>query len=364
MDKKRDYYEVLGVSRNASADELKKAYRKLTFQYHPDRNPGDKEAEEKFKEAAEAYNVLRDENKRAMYDRYGFEGVGQNQGFDSTSDIFSHFEDLFDNFFGGGGGGGRGGAMQGSDLRYNLTISFDQAARGDEVKLALPRHEKCEVCNGTGAAPGTRPEVCPKCQGRGSIRQTQGFFSIATPCPSCGGSGEYLPHPCTKCRGEGFVKTTKDLYVRVPAGVDSGTRLRIHGEGEPGINGGPNGDLYVVITVEKSKVFERQGQNLLYTAEVSFVQAALGCRITVPGLDGEVPLDIPRGIQSGSILRIRDKGMPYIGRSQHGDLLVDVKVLTPVKLDDKQIQMLKDFDEYSKSRQQSLFSKAKKAMGL
>lgn len=358
MENKRDYYKVLGVPRNATADELKKAYRKLTFQYHPDRNPGDKEAEEKFKEAAEAYNVLRDENKRAMYDQFGFEGVGQNQGFNSTNDIFSQFGDLF-NFF-GGGGSSRNSAMQGADLRYSLTISFEQAARGDEVKLTLPRHVTCETCHGSGAAPGTSPEVCPRCRGTGQIQRNQGFFSIATPCPSCGGTGEHIAKPCPKCHGEGLVKTRKELYVRIPAGVDSGTRLRVHGEGEPGINGGPAGDLYVVINVEQSRTFERQGQDLLYTANITFVQAALGSRIVVPGLDEELPLEIPKGTQSGAILRIPGKGLPYLSRSQHGDLLVEIKVLTPTKLDDKQVQMLRDFEEYSNSKSEGLFDKLKK----
>ncbi len=360
---KRDYYEVLGVPRTATDDELKKAYRKLTFKYHPDRNPGDKEAEEKFKEAAEAYNVLRDSNKRAMYDRFGFEGVGQNQGFSDTSDIFSHFDDLFETFF-GGGGGRRGGAMRGNDLRYNLTISFEQAAKGDEIKLTLPRHETCDNCKGSGCAPGSRPEQCPQCHGRGTVRQSQGFFSIAVSCPKCHGTGEYVANPCSKCHGEGLVKATKELYVRIPAGVDTGTRLRVHGEGEAGLNGGPSGDLYVVVTVQPSKTFEREGQNLLYTTKISFVQAALGCRVVVPGLDGEIPLDVPKGTQSDTVLRIRNKGMPYIGRSQRGDLLVRVCVVTPTKLDDKQIKMLKEFEEYSNKKETSLFGKAKKAMGL
>ncbi|HIV99740.1 MAG TPA: molecular chaperone DnaJ [Candidatus Desulfovibrio intestinipullorum] len=375
MENKRDYYEVLGVSRNATQEELKKAYRKLTFQYHPDRNPGNKEAEEKFKEAAEAYNVLRDENKRARYDQFGFEGVGQGQGFTNTSDIFSQFGDIFSDLF--GFGATQGGAMQGSDLRYALTVTFEQAAKGDEVKLTLPRHATCETCHGTGAAPGTKAETCPHCHGRGQIRRSQGFFSLATPCPQCHGTGQYIPKPCPKCHGDGFVKTTKELYVRIPAGVDSGTRLRVHGEGEPGMYGGPAGDLYVVINVEPSKIYERQGQDLIYTTSISFVQAALGCRITVPGLREELPLEIPKGIQSGTVLRIAGEGMPFIGRSQRGNLLVQVKVLTPTKLNDRQIELLREFEELSSKPESFLdaaenlkeevkkkFRKAKKTMGL
>lgn len=363
MENKRDYYEVLGVPRNASADELKKAYRKLTFQYHPDRNPGDKEAEEKFKEAAEAYSVLRDEEKRARYDQFGFEGVGSNgQGY--GGDVFSNFEDLFSSLF-GGGSASRNGPMQGDDVRYKLTISFDEAAHGNERKLTLNHACACEECHGTGAAPGSKPQVCPRCQGRGQVRMSQGFFSIAQPCPNCGGTGHVITKPCSKCHGAGVVKKPKEIYLRIPAGVDSGTRLRVHGEGEPGLNGGPNGDLYVVLYVEPSKVYERDGQDLLYTAEISFTDAALGCTLTVPGLDEELTVKLPAGIQSGNVHTLRSKGMPYPSNpKRHGDLLVCVRVMTPTKLDDKQIKMLKEFDEYTKSKGESLFSKAKKAMGL
>lgn len=375
MQQKRDYYEVLGVSRTASEEELKKAYRKLTFQYHPDRNPGDKEAEEKFKEAAEAYNVLRDKQKRAAYDHFGFDGVGQGQGFNDTNDIFSTFGDLINDMFGFGGGfAGHGGATQGADLRYALTVTFEQAAHGDEVKLTLPKHEPCEECGGTGAAPGTKVETCPRCQGRGHIRRSQGFFSLSTPCPSCHGTGQHIPTPCPTCHGDGIVKKNKELYLRIPPGVDSGTRLRVHGEGEPGQFGGPAGDLYVVITVEPSKVYDRHGQDLVYTQEISFVQAALGTRVEVPGLNGPLPLEIPKGIQSGTVLSINNEGLPYIGRSQKGKMLVEVKVVTPTKLSDRQIELLREFEELSK-KPDSIFgeaaekvkkkvAKAKKAMGL
>ncbi len=365
MATKRDYYEVLGVPRTATQDELKKAFRKLTLQYHPDRNPGNKEAEEKFKEAAEAYGVLRDENKRARYDQFGFEGVGSSASSGSAADIFAQFGDIFGDLgdlfggaFGGAfGGGGSGGPMQGADLRYSLTISFEQAAGGDEVKLNVPKHVPCETCHGTGAAPGTRPQTCPRCRGRGQIRQSQGFFSISRPCPECHGSGEYIAKPCPDCHGEGVVREVKELYVKVPPGVDSGTRLRVHGEGEPGLHGGPPGNLYVLIDVEDSDRYVRQGQDLLYTAEISFVQAALGCRITFPGLHGDLSLDIPKGTQSGRVLRVPHEGLPYIGRSQKGDMLVEVKVLTPTRLTDRQVEILKEFEEISKKSGSGFFDK-------
>ncbi len=362
MENKRDYYEVLGVPRNASADELKKAYRKLTFQYHPDRNPGNKEAEEKFKEAAEAYSVLRDEEKRARYDQFGFDGLGHGQGFNGGGDVFSNFEDLFSAFF-GGGSASRNGPMQGDDLRIRLTVTFEEAAHGGEKRVPLKHACTCEECHGTGAAQGSKPQVCPRCQGRGQIRTGQSFFSFTSPCPNCNGTGQIITNPCKTCHGSGQVMKKKEIFLRIPAGVDSGTRLRVQGEGNPGINGGPNGDLYVILNVEPSKIYERDGHDLLYTAEISFVDAALGCSLTVPGLDEELTLKLPAGIQSGSIHKLRDKGMPYPSNPRrHGDLLVQVTVLTPTKLDDKQIKMLKEFDEYTKSRSESLFSKAKKIL--
>lgn len=376
MEQQRDFYEVLGVSKSASEDEIKKAYRKLAFKYHPDRNPGDKKAEAMFKEAAEAYDVLRDADKRARYDQFGFAGVGQGQDeFNNANDIFAHFGDIFGDLgglFGFSGSQGRNGPAVGADLRYSLRIKFEQAAHGDQITLTIPRHVTCEACHGTGAAAGTHPETCPNCHGTGQIRRSQGFFSIAVPCPSCQGTGQFIRKPCSKCKGSGTVKINREISVNIPAGVDSGTRLRVRGEGEAGQHGGPAGDLYVVLQVAESKHFERQGQDLIYTAEISFVQAALGSRISVPGIDEELPLEIPKGIQSGSILRIAGQGMPYIGRKQRGDLLIQVKVLTPQKLSAKQEELLKEFEQAAtesplEAMKETIKKKAKnvkKAMGL
>ncbi len=369
----RCYYEVLEVARDATEDEIKKAYRRLAMKYHPDRNPNDPEAEQKFKEAAEAYDILRDPEKRALYDRFGFAGVqngASGGGFGSAEDIFSHFSDIFGDLFGfatAGGGGSR--AMAGADLRYNLTISFAQAAKGDEITLKLPKRVTCDECHGTGAAPGTRPETCRHCGGSGQVRRSQGFFQIAMPCPVCRGEGQVIAKPCPKCKGEGVVNQTRELAVRVPAGVDSGTRLRVRGEGEPGVHGGPPGDLYVVISVEQDKTFRRHGQDLVYTQEISFVQAALGHRLDVPTLDGSVPLEIPGGIQSGTVLRLPGEGMPYLGQNQKGDLLVEIKVLTPTRLNDRQRELLREFEQHAQEegpldKVKSMAKKFGKAMGL
>lgn len=344
----RDYYEILGVDRTASPDELKRAYHKLAMKYHPDRNPGDAEAEKKFKEAAEAYDVLRDSDKRARYDRFGHAGVqgAAGAGFGNADDIFSHFSDIFGDLF-GFSGGSRGGPrpMQGADLRYNLTISFAQAAKGDEISLTLPKHIACPECKGSGAADGTSPESCKQCGGSGQVRRSQGFFQISMPCPVCHGSGQMIVKPCPKCRGEGLVRDTHELKVKIPAGVDNGTRLRVRGEGEAGVHGGPPGDLYVVLSVEEDKRWERHGQDLIFTQEISFVQAALGHKLEVPGLDGQLPLEIPRGAQHGTLLRISGQGLPYPGRNQRGDLLVALKVLTPTKLNAKQEELLREFEK-------------------
>ena len=342
----RDYYEVLGVDRSAGEDEIKKAYRKLAMRYHPDHNPGDAEAEQKFKEAAEAYDVLRDAEKRARYDRFGHAGVQ-----------------------GGMGGGARGPRpMQGADLRYNLKVTFEQAATGDEIPLTLPKHVTCPDCSGSGAAPGSQPETCPQCHGTGQVRHSQGFFQIAMPCSTCQGTGQVIKKPCPRCKGQGIVEERHEIVVRVPAGVDTGTRLRVRGEGEPGEHGGPPGDLYVVLHVEPSKKYERQGQDLIYTCEISFVQAALGHRVEVPGLKGPLPLDIPKGIQSGTLLRLKGEGMPYPGRSNRGDLLVEVKVLTPTRVSDKQAELLREFErlesESPLDKVKNLGKKLSKKMGL
>ena len=340
----RDYYEVLGVSRNASEDELKKAYRKLAMKYHPDHNPGNAEAEQKFKEAAEAYDVLRDENKRARYDRFGFAGVqGGGGGFTNADDIFSHFGDIFGDLF-GFTQHQESQSTRGADLRYNLTVSFLQAAKGDKVTLSIPRHSTCPDCNGSGAAKGTKPERCRHCNGTGQIRRSQGFFQIAMPCPICHGSGQVIVKPCPCCKGEGLVVDTHKLDVTIPPGVDNGTRLRVRGEGEAGSRGGMPGDLYVVIHVEEDPRFERHKQDLVYHLEISFVQAALGCRTTVPGIEEDLTLDIPKGTQNGEILTIRNQGMPHINRQSRGNLLIVIHVKTPTNLSSKQEELLREFE--------------------
>ena len=370
---RRCYYEVLEISRDANGDEIKRAYRQMALQYHPDRNPDDPDSEQKFKEAAEAYDVLRDPERRARYDRFGHAGVQNNGGmggFGTTEDIFAHFSDIFGDLFGFATAGGSR-PMQGADLRYTLTVSFAQAARGDEITLTLPKRVACDECGGTGAAPGTKPETCRHCGGAGQVRRSQGFFQIATPCPVCRGEGVVITKPCPKCKGEGIVTQSRELVVRIPAGVDNGTRLRVRGEGENGINGGPPGDLYVVLTVEADKTFRRQGQDLLYTQSVTFAQAALGHRVQVPGLDAPLTLEVPKGIQSGTVLRIRGEGMPMLGRQQRGDLMVEVKVLTPTRLTERQEELLREFATLEQEEADSPLDTVKKfakkvgkAMGL
>ena len=367
---KRDYYEILGMTREASSDEIKKAYRKLAMKYHPDRNPDDPEAEAMFKEAAEAYEVLRDADKRARYDRFGHAGMENNgfNGFHSNDDIFSAFGDIFGDFFGFGGAGHGPRPQAGNDLRYNLTVSFRDAAKGKEITLNIPKKEVCDQCSGTGAEAGTSPQRCEQCNGQGQVYQTQGFFRIAVACPVCHGRGEVITHPCSKCRGRGFVNVNKELKVRVPAGVDNGSRLRLRGEGEPGENGGPSGDLYVVIYVEEDKVFKRQGQELITSAEISFVQAALGVRIDIPTLDDPVPMDIPKGTQSGTVLRLKGMGIPYLNNNHKVDLLVEINVLTPTRLTKRQEELLREFEQLDKEKPlekvKGFFrKKAKKVMG-
>ena len=347
----RDYYDVLGVARDASEDEIKRAYRKLAFQNHPDRNPGDAEAEQRFKEAAEAYEVLRNPEKRARYDQFGHAGTGNDfQGFGSAEDIFAHFGDIFGDMFGFSMGGSRRAGPRptpGADLRYNLRISFAQAAKGDEVSLSIPRQVTCSDCNGSGAAPGSSRETCRQCGGSGQVRNAQGFFQFVVPCPTCHGEGYIIPKPCPRCRGKGTVQQMRDLSVRVPAGVDTGMRLRLRGEGEAGSNGGPNGDLYVFIEVEDDKTFDRQGQDLVLHRNISFVQAALGHTLEVPGLDGPLELKIAKGTQSGTVLRLPGKGLPYVGQKRTGDLLVEVLVTTPTNLSARQEELLREFESCS-----------------
>jgi molecular chaperone DnaJ len=348
----QDYYETLGVDRNASQEDIKRAYRKLAFEYHPDRNGGDPEAEARFKEAAEAYDVLRDSEKRARYDRFGHEGVrGEGySGFSNAEDIFSTFGDIFSEFFGFGRQSRGPRPTAGADLRYNLTVSFRDAAKGDEVKIRVPKRVHCPECEGSGAKPGTSPETCRQCGGAGQVMQSQGFFRIAVTCPVCRGQGRVIADPCAKCSGRGMVREDKELSVRVPAGIEHGSRLRLRGEGEPGEYGGPPGDLYVVVYVEEDKTFRRQGQDLILDQEISFTQAALGDTLEVPTLDEPVKLTIPKGTQSGEILQLKDLGLPYLGSSETGDLLVRIKVKTPTRLSKRQEELLKEFAKLEKDK--------------
>ena len=343
---KRDYYEVLGVSREAAEQEIKSAYRKLALKYHPDRNPGNRDAEEKFKEAAEAYAVLADGEKRAAYDRFGHAGVGAAGagGFDPT--IFADFGDIFGglrDIFGFGdifGGGRRGGPERGSDLRYDMEISFEESARGVETSVQIPRHESCDTCKGSGAAPGSSPSVCPQCSGRGQIRYQQGFFTVAQTCRQCGGAGRVVTKPCPDCRGAGQVARQRKLTVRIPAGIANGQRLRLYGEGEAGTAGGPPGDLYVVVHVQEHSVFQREGDDLYCRIPVTFPVLALGGDVSVPTLDGPETLSIPEGTQSGHVFRVRGKGMPSVTGRGHGDLHVAVQVVTPKKITREQRSLL------------------------
>jgi len=364
----RDYYEILGISRNASEEEIKKAYRKLAFQYHPDRNPNDSEAEQKFKETSEAYQVLGDPQKRSAYDNFGHEGVNSNgfQGFQSGQDIFDTFSDIFGDFFGFSSSRGRRGPrpQQGADLRYNLSISFEEAVKGTEIDLQIPKEEECGSCQGSGVAPGHQPETCKHCGGSGQVFQSQGFFRISTTCPICRGTGQVIKDPCKDCNGKGRVQRTKEVHVTIPAGVDNGNRLRLRGEGEAGRHGGPDGDLYVVINVEEHSLFHRQGQDIIVPTDISFVQAALGDRIDIPTLDDPVPMDIPKGTQSGQTFKLKGLGIPYIESNRKGNLVVQVKVRTPTNLTKQQEDLLREFDhleqEKPKSRVRNFF---KRAMG-
>lgn len=367
----RDYYEVLSVERTASEEDIKKAYRRLAMQYHPDRNPDDDEAENKFKEAAEAYDILRDPEKRARYDRFGHAGVGGQSGFQNSEDIFSHFGDIFGDLFGfsmGASRGRRNRAQQGADLRYNLGITFRQAALGDNVIIKVPRNTICPECDGQRTAPGSSAEACRTCGGTGQVRHNQGFFQLSMPCPHCHGSGEHISSPCPRCKATGLIQEMRELSVRIPAGVDSGNRLRVRGEGESGSNGGPNGDLYVVVHVESDDTFTREGQNLLVSKDISFVQAALGDKIEVPTLDEPLSVDIPKGTQSGEIFRIAGKGLPYPGRNAVGDLLVEVRVLTPTRINAEQEELLRKFEEIDSkktlTKAKKIMKKVGKAMGI
>lgn len=351
---KRCYYEILGVSRTATEEEIKKSYRRLALKYHPDRNPGDKEAEEKFKEAAEAYEVLSDPEKRAIYDRYGHDGLASTgfQGFRGFDDIFASFSDIFSDIFGfSNGAKGHVGARAGVDLRYDLRISFMDAALGTTKEIEIERYERCLTCAGYGTAPGTSPEVCPRCRGRGQISQTSGFFSISTTCPHCHGYGQIITSPCPSCRGLGKRKVYKTLQVKIPAGVDTGSRLRLRGEGEEGERGGPRGDLYVFIHVDEHEFFKRHDCDIYCKVPISFVQAALGATIEVPTLTGTEKLKIPRGTQSGKIFRLKGKGIPNVRGFGRGDQIIETVVTVPTHLTRRQEELLKEFARISEGEE-------------
>lgn len=339
---KRDYYEILEISRTATDQEIKSSYRKLALKYHPDRNPGDRTAEEKFKEAAEAYAILSDGDKRARYDRFGHAGVGGGpQGFDPSQ--FSGFEDIFGglgDIFGFGGGNRRSGPQRGADLRYDLEIKFEQAAKGVETHVQIPRQETCETCKGNGAAPGTSPTTCPQCRGTGQLRYQQGFFTVARTCGQCRGNGKVISKPCAACHGSGTVERTKKLTVKIPAGIATGQRLRLAGDGEAGTHGGPHGDLYVVIFVREHEFFQRDGNHLHCTVPLPLTTLALGADIKVPGIDGEHTVKVPESTQTGTTFRLRGKGMPDVSGRGHGDLLVTVQAVTPKKLTKDQRTLL------------------------
>ncbi|HEY6350437.1 MAG TPA: molecular chaperone DnaJ [Candidatus Angelobacter sp.] len=369
---KRDYYEVLGVTRTASEQEIKSSYRKLAMQFHPDRNPGNPQAEDKFKEASEAYSVLIDSEKRSRYDQFGHAGLGNGGfgGFDPStfSDFSDVFGDIFSDFFGVNvGGGRRNRAQKGEDARADLTLTFEEAAFGKKAEVRVRRHESCDQCRGSGSAPGKGPATCSTCAGRGQVRYQQGFFSMTRTCPTCHGMGRVIADPCTKCKGEGRQARERGVEVSVPPGVEDGTRMRYQEQGNAGGSGGPAGDLYVVLHVKPHAFFEREGKDLFCSVPISFSQAALGAEIMIPTLDGEYKLKIPEGTQSGTILRIRGKGVASLRGGGKGDLHVQARVQTPGKLTKRQRELLTELGGTSAVENQpeprSLFEKVKEIFG-
>jgi molecular chaperone DnaJ len=355
---KRDYYEILGVAKNASEEDIKKAYRKLAMKHHPDRNQGDgaKKSEESFKEAKEAYEMLSEPQKRAAYDQYGHAGVDPNaggfrpgggaEGFGGFAEAFG---DIFGDIFNGGAGGRRpGGGQQvyrGSDLSYAMEITLEEAAHGKETQIRIPSWDSCETCHGSGAKPGTSAKTCPTCNGGGTVHLRQGFFSIQQTCPQCHGSGKIIPEPCPTCAGQGKIKKTKTLEVKIPSGINEGMRIRSAGNGEPGVNGGPNGDLYIEIRIKQHEVFERDGDDLHCTVPVGLTLAALGGSVQVPTLGGKAEIDLPEGTQHGKTFRLRGKGIKGVRSSYPGDLYCHISLETPVKLTEHQRKLLKELDE-------------------
>ncbi len=354
---KRDYYEVLGVAKNASEDDIKKAYRKLAMKYHPDRNQGDeaKKAEERFKEAKEAYEMLSDPQKRAAYDQFGHAGVDPNMGgfrpggggAEGFGGFAEAFGDIFGDIFGGGGRRAAGGQQvyRGADLSYAMEITLEEAARGKDAQIRIPSWETCDTCHGTGARPGTSPKVCSTCNGSGTVHLRQGFFSIQQTCPHCHGTGKVIPDPCTTCHGQGKIKRNKTLEVKIPAGINEGMRIRSAGNGEPGTNGGPPGDLYIEIRLKQHEIFERDGDDLHCTVPVTLTAAALGGAVEVPTLEGNAEIDLPEGTQHGKTFRLRGKGIKGVRSSYPGDLYCHIAVETPVKLTEHQRKLLRELDE-------------------
>jgi len=359
---KRDYYEALGVNREAADEALKKAYRKLAMKWHPDRNPDNPKAEEHFKEAKEAYEVLSDPQKRTAYDQYGHAGVdpsaaGAGAGFGNFADAFG---DIFGDIF--GGGRGRSGVYRGADLRYNLVIELEDAARGTDTRIRIPTLTECEPCKGSGAKPGTQPKPCPTCNGQGQVRMQQGFFSLQQTCPRCHGTGKIIPEPCDSCNGAGRIKEHKTLAVKIPAGVDEGDRIRLTGEGEAGASGGPPGDLYVVIQIKPHAVFQRDQNDLHCEMPVSFATAALGGEIEIPTLEGSAKIKVPSETQSGKVFRLRGKGIKGVRSASHGDLHCHVVVETPVSLTARQKELLAEFDAISRKDEERHSPRAKSWM--
>lgn len=344
---KRDYYEVLGVAKDASERDIKKAYKRLAMKYHPDRTAGDKNLEEKFKEIQEAHEVLTDQNKRAAYDRYGHAGVDPNRGGAGAgaADFGDIFGDVFGDIFGGGGRGGRQRARQGADLRYNLELTLEEAVRGKTVEIKIPTLVECDLCGGTGAKKGTSPKTCPTCHGSGQVQMRQGFFAVQQTCPTCSGKGTIISDPCRKCNGAGRVEETKTLSVKVPAGVDTGDRIRLSGEGEAGDSGAPAGDLYVQVHVRDHDIFAREGNNLYCEVPLSFTKAALGGELEVPTLDGQVKLKIPVETQTGKMFRLRGKGVKSVRSGAVGDLMCKVAVETPINLNARQRELLAELED-------------------
>lgn len=377
-EQKRDYYEVLGVSRGASEDEIKKAYKKMARKYHPDLNPGDKTAEEKFKEVNEAYEVLSDADKKARYDQYGHAGVDPNfgaggfgGGFDGSFD-FGDLGDIFGSFFGGGFGSGRrtnpNAPQRGESIRMSIAISFEEAAFGCEKAVTVERYETCDTCHGNGCAPGTSPEVCPDCHGTGTVqvrRQTpMGVFATSSPCPKCGGKGRIIHQPCKDCRGSGMVRKKKTIQASIPAGIDNGQTISIRGQGNAGKNGGPAGDLLITITVRPHELFRREGTSVLCEAPITFTQAVLGAELEIPTIDGKVKYTLPEGTQSGTTFRLKGKGIPSINGRGRGDQYVTVYIETPKNLNKEQKEALKKFaetmGESNYEEQKKFFKKFKK----